>query len=82
MVYQDSKRKIERIWCKFMTNCPCKNCQERSVGCHASCQKYKDWSDEQNRLKQLKYKEQNSQRRWIPDKQYYDSIRRLCKKGR
>lgn len=24
-------------------SCPCRDCKERAVGCHGTCQKYKDW---------------------------------------
>lgn len=24
---------------------PCKNCEDRHVGCHVVCEKYKSWSD-------------------------------------
>lgn len=84
MVYQDSKRKIERIWCVFMIDqCPCKDCQERMVGCHSSCQKYKNWSAENSRIREEEIKKKNLSRRWIPSNQYYDAVRRLCrKKGR
>ncbi len=26
--------------------CPCKGCQDRSVGCHAKCDSYKEWKRE------------------------------------
>lgn len=26
-----------------MTNAPCKDCRQRSAGCHAECQEYNDW---------------------------------------
>ena len=60
MVYQDSERKIERIRCECMNMSPCKDCRERVIACHDSCQKYKDWSDEQNKVKSIKRADQNT----------------------
>jgi hypothetical protein len=65
----------------MMNQCPCINCQERIIGCHSSCQKYKDWSAEERRLKE-EYKKKNPPRRWIPKEQYYEAMRRFYKKGR
>ena len=28
------------------TPSPCMSCEERAVGCHGSCQRYKAWKDE------------------------------------
>ena len=25
--------------------CPCKNCTERKLGCHGTCERYKAWKD-------------------------------------
>ena len=36
-----------------MTN-GCKDCTERQIGCHAICEKYKEFVAENERLKQLK----------------------------
>ena len=33
-------------------NAPCKNCADRFVGCHATCEKYKQYTIENERLKQ------------------------------
>lgn len=30
-----------------MINAPCKDCQERHINCHSSCQKYADFKKEQ-----------------------------------
>lgn len=37
-----------------MNNNTCKDCTERQVGCHAKCEKYKEFVAENERLKQLK----------------------------
>jgi hypothetical protein len=42
-----------------MAVCPCKDCKERFVTCHISCEKYKEWKKpleefKENRVKQKK----------------------------
>jgi len=37
--------------------CPCKDCEKRVVGCHASCGDYKSWKGEQDKRREQKYKE-------------------------
>lgn len=37
-----------------MNNNTCKDCVERVVGCHSTCEKYKEFIAENERLKQLK----------------------------
>lgn len=32
---------------------PCKGCEERVVGCHSVCEKYKDWKTDE--LKRMEY---------------------------
>lgn len=32
--------------------CPCKNCEERTINCHSSCKEYGDWVKEKERIKQ------------------------------
>ena len=35
--------------------CPCKGCTERTVGCHANCEKYKKWrTDYEAEMKEAK----------------------------
>lgn len=36
---------------------PCKGCQEREVGCHATCERYQQWHEELNRKNQEMAKE-------------------------
>ena len=42
-----------------MTNCPCRDCKERVLGCHSICLKYADWSrkneEERNQRHKQKY---------------------------
>lgn len=37
---------------------PCKNCEDRHVGCHSDCVGYKIWLEEYNKVKEIKHKEQ------------------------
>lgn len=33
-----------------MTECPCKNCGDRFIGCHGKCEKYKAWRAEYDEI--------------------------------
>ena len=35
-----------------MKMCPCKECEERKVGCHAKCEDYKEWKAEYEKAKE------------------------------
>lgn len=67
----------------MMNQSPCRYCQERVVGCHSSCQKYKDYSAENSRLKEEE-KKRKIGRGNVTDYQYHEAMRRLYKnqKGR
>lgn len=39
--------------------CPCKDCADRSIACHGSCEKYKTWSAEEQQKKEW-LKEKNT----------------------
>lgn len=43
------------------TNNPCYECEDRAVGCHATCEKYINWRKEYDKLKKV-YKKQKKQR--------------------
>lgn len=32
------------------SNCPCHQCKNRCVGCHANCENYKQWKVKQDKL--------------------------------
>ena len=34
---------------------PCKDCADRVVGCHSTCDKYKDWKEQDRQRKELIY---------------------------
>ena len=38
---------------------PCKGCEERRVGCHAECEKYKKWLDEYHAEQEEIFKEKH-----------------------
>ena len=38
--------------------CPCKGCPERVVGCHGSCERYRAFSAECERIRQARYQAQ------------------------
>ena len=59
--------------------CPCKNCQERMIGCHSSCQKYIDWTAERA-VEKEKENKQKIVRGRVTDSQYYEGMRRLYNK--
>lgn len=46
--------------------CPCRKCNDRIMGCHSVCDKYKEWSD--------KMKVENERVRAIKIKHYNDRI--------
>lgn len=33
-------------------SCPCRDCYDRRVGCHSTCEKYIKWSDKKKAQKQ------------------------------
>lgn len=34
------------------SNAPCKNCSDRTIGCHGICKDYAEWCAEQKRIKE------------------------------
>lgn len=42
---------------------PCKNCNDRCVGCHASCLRYIDWTQQNSVLKECKREQESIDRR-------------------
>lgn len=43
--------------------CPCKGCKERKVGCHASCEAYKEWKKNGIEIKNFFYDGKKKRRR-------------------
>ena len=44
------------------TDNPCRYCEDRTVGCHSTCKKYKDWKEEDKARKQLIYDNKNKEK--------------------
>ena len=40
---------------EFIMNAPCKDCADRFVGCHATCEKYNQYSIKNERLKRERF---------------------------
>lgn len=36
-------------------NAPCRNCQERTPDCHAVCERYQEYADENRKLRNKRY---------------------------
>ena len=47
-----------------MLKAPCKNCPDRSLGCHDHCEKYKAYKQEHKELNDLKRKAIQSENDW------------------
>lgn len=41
---------------------PCKDCPDRKVGCHSTCQRYLDFRKEVDRVNKIKFKEEEQRR--------------------
>lgn len=50
-----------------MVNNTCKDCPDREVGCHSTCEKYKKWKEEHDRVKAIWLKDVLSRYR-VPKK--------------
>lgn len=50
---------------------PCKDCEERRVGCHSDCEKYKTW----RKVKDKQYKEELEKRRCDIEYEHYVKTR-------
>lgn len=48
-----------------MNASPCKDCCNRSIGCHGNCKLYIDWTDENNKIK-------NNRKQWYAKRYPYD----------
>ena len=40
--------------------CPCKDCKERNVHCHAHCERYAEYAKERELIRKARQDEQNS----------------------
>lgn len=57
-----------------MTKAPCKDCPNRQVGCHSTCEKYIVFRKERDELNELKNKAKND------EKSYYSGYNRSSMK--
>lgn len=51
----------------MVTECPCRGCEKRFVGCHSACDKYIDWKKELDKENEAIRKEK---------KEFYENVRR------
>lgn len=56
--------------------CPCKGCNERHVGCHGSCEPYKDYQKGLDEIRVKIFKEHEH------DKYFNQAKRRSMERGR
>ena len=40
--------------------CPCKGCEDRKLGCHGFCKRYKAFRDEREEISRKRYEEQKA----------------------
>lgn len=50
---------------------PCKECAERHYNCHADCAQYKEWKQEQDKIKEY-LKEQKRNEHYTNELEYYN----------
>ena len=50
------KEDINSAFHPFVTKAPCKNCEDRHVGCHAECEKYKQFKKDAEEAKRAAIK--------------------------
>jgi len=55
--------------------CPCEGCTKRNVGCHGSCEEYKDFQGELERIRDNIYAEHKH------DRYFKAAIMRSVKRG-
>lgn len=53
---------------------PCRDCKERVLGCHATCQKYIDWKKEVDEYNAKMYADKKA--RYIPEEFLYRRSKR------
>ena len=43
-----------------MNGCPCAGCDDREIGCHAKCERYKDWRRVMDERREEEHRRQES----------------------
>lgn len=46
---------------RVFTKCPCKVCPDRDPECHGRCDRYREWVEEERKVRHLK---------WVDDQRY------------
>lgn len=59
---------------------PCRNCEERSAECHSTCERYKEWSAEERKVKNEIYK--NKVKYYIPLRVEIDRTKEALRRRR
>ena len=39
---------------------PCKDCKDRAIGCHGTCEKYSEYRKQREKERELRYKKQQT----------------------
>ena len=60
------------------SDCPCRGCEKRELGCHGKCEAYKVWAQKQEAMRKVRFDMNNSlftygpekQRKWWKDMKY------------
>lgn len=60
--------------------CPCRNCDDRHVNCHASCSSYGEWKTKLNVINDQIKQARNTA--YMCDKVHNEAVRRAKKKKR
>lgn len=61
-----------------MKDAPCKNCQERFLSCHAVCQRYKDWKEDNDKTRKKQQKAKAAE--WEIDSVHFDGREKALKR--
>ena len=48
------------------TTSPCKNCKDRSVGCHSLCEKYTEWKGQHEDIRKADQEDWNKRQLYKP----------------
>lgn len=62
----------------FLGKAPCMNCEDRQLGCHSICQKYKDWKENLEKMKRGENTKKEFNNVYYPH--HFKQINKACKK--
>lgn len=63
-----------------MNKAPCKDCPDRQVGCHSTCEKYLTFRKERNELNESIYKQREKE--YAEYQRYVQSLKRKDKQNK